>query len=97
MAKEKESKDEGFFIELQRDLGYRGVHLGKGFVLDCSGDLQEWGEYMCLTPTDAKRVPKPDTPPPKPWENLAPLPPTPPAGKHPTEPRAYADATPKHR
>jgi hypothetical protein len=99
MAKDKDSGP--FYIELQRDLGYRGAHLGKGFIMDASDD-RDWAEYLCLTPTDAKKLDKlPEgvtaASLEKPWEN--PTPSAPAAGaaeKHPTAPRAHGDA-PKGR
>jgi len=68
MAKGKE--DDDFYFEFQRDFAYRGVHLGKGFILDGSED-REWAEYLCLNGNLAKRVPKPDYELEKPWEDLA--------------------------
>ena len=64
MAEHK--KDEGLFIELNRDLGYRGVHLGKGFVLDGSVD-PAWANHL-VTNGDAKKVDKPDYAIERPWE-----------------------------
>ena len=55
----------GLFIELTRDLGYRGVHLGKGFVLDGSVD-PAWANHLVLN-GDAKKVDKPDYPIETPW------------------------------
>jgi len=57
MAEHKKD-DGGLFIELNRDLGYRGVHLGKGFVLDGSVD-KAWAEHLIIN-GDAKKVDKPD-------------------------------------
>ena len=65
MADKDKKDDGGLFIELNRDLGYRGVHLGKGFVLDGSVD-KEWAEYLVLM-GDAKKVAKPDVIE-RPWE-----------------------------
>jgi hypothetical protein len=89
----KEEKDEvemtGFWIELQRDFGFRGAHLGKGFVMD--GDVdRDWAEFICLDEGLAKRVPKPAVLPPKPWEDVPTE--TPLVAKHPTAPRAHGDA-----
>jgi len=91
----REEKDEvemtGFWIELQRDFGFRGAHLGKGFIMD--GDVdRKWAEYICLDEGLAKRVPKPDVIPPKPWEDLEPTPQASALPKHPTAPRAHGDA-----
>jgi len=60
-------KDSGsLYIELTRDFGYRGVHLGKGFILDGSED-PAWAKHL-VTNGDAKVVDKPDQTPEKPWE-----------------------------
>jgi hypothetical protein len=59
-------KDDDLYIEFNRDFGYRGVHLGKGFVLDASED-RAWAEHLVLM-GDAKKVDKPDQTPEKPWE-----------------------------
>jgi len=66
MADIKTDKRDDFFIELTRDLGFRGVHLGKGFILDGSQD-RNWAEMLVLN-GDAKKVDKPDSPIEKPWE-----------------------------
>lgn len=92
-----EAKDEaeltGFWIELQRDFGFRGAHLGKGFVMD--GDIdRKWAEYICLDEGLAKRVQKPAILPPKPWEEDA-MTPQAARVKHPTEARAHGDAPKK--
>lgn len=94
MAKETKEKEEPFYIELQRDFGYRGAHLGKGFIMDASHD-KDWAEFLCLTPTDAKKLDKlPEGVTPesleKPWE--LPKTPEPEAPKHPTAARAHGDA-----
>jgi hypothetical protein len=66
MADNKDKKDDGsLYIELTRDLGYRGVHLGKGFVLDGSVD-PAWAKHLVLN-GDAKKVDKPDYPIETPW------------------------------
>jgi hypothetical protein len=61
-----DAKKDDFFIELNRDLGFRGVHLGKGFVLDGNQD-RNWAEMLVLN-GDAKKIDKPDHPIEKPWE-----------------------------
>jgi hypothetical protein len=88
MADKKEDKDD-YAIELLHDFGFRGAHLGKGYILD--GNLDRgWAEHM-VAMGDAKKVDKPsggyEDPPPwaKPVE----------ANKHPTAPRASADAKPE--
>jgi len=59
-------KKDDYFIELNRDFGYRGVHLGKGFVLDGNTD-RAWAEHL-VTNGDAKKVDKPDYEIERPWE-----------------------------
>jgi len=59
-------KDDETYIELTRDFGYRGVHLGKGFIIDGSED-PAWAKHL-VTNGDAKYVDKPDQTPEKPWE-----------------------------
>lgn len=63
---DKDKKDEGLYIELTRDFGYRGVHLGKGFILDGAED-PAWAKHLVIN-GDAKKVDKPDYAIEKPWE-----------------------------
>ena len=93
-------KKDAFYLELTRDLGYKGVHLGKGFVLESSED-PAWAEHL-VTMGDAKKVDKPDHAIERPWvealkerqeaEAAAKADRT---AKHPTAPMAYADAKKK--
>lgn len=62
----KKKDDDSLFIELNRDFGYRGVHLGKGFILDGSED-PAWAKHLVLM-GDATKVDKPDYAIEKPWE-----------------------------
>jgi hypothetical protein len=62
--------DDDLYIEFQRDFAYRGVHLGKGFILNGSED-RAWAEYISLDGNLAKRVPKPDYEVTRPWEDVA--------------------------
>jgi len=87
------AKADKLYIELQHDFGYKGVHLGKGFVFE--PEDRAWAEHL-VAMGDAKEVEAPDKAPEKPWEvahEAAAAEAK--AAKHPTEPRGYGNAPKK--
>jgi hypothetical protein len=88
----KDEKKGSLHIELQRDLGFKGVLLGKGFVMEAED--RAWAEHL-VAMGDAKEVPAPDKAPEKPWEVALAEAVAEAKAKHPTEARGFGNAPKK--